>query len=91
MEEGEKPLQAFRGKYAAIIAASPGGLGGIRGLVPLRMLLGNIGINVLPNQLAVSGVNKLVNDNNVVSDEKTIKNLHNIGRSLAEAVLQSKK
>jgi hypothetical protein len=55
------------------------------------MLLGNIGINVLPNQLAVSGVNKLVNDNNVVSDEKTIKNLHNIGRSLAEAVLQSKK
>ncbi|MBF7072456.1 NAD(P)H-dependent oxidoreductase [Glaciecola sp. MH2013] len=88
MEDGEKPLQAFKGKYAAIIAASPGGLGGIRGLVPLRMLLGNIGMFVLPNQLAVSGVNKLVNEQHEVSDEKTAKNLKNIGRSLAETLVQ---
>jgi len=91
MEDGEKPLQAFKGKYAAIIAASPGGLGGIRGLVPLRMLLGNIGMHVLPNQLAVSGVAKLVDENHNVTDEKTQKNLHGIGRSLAETLLQAAK
>lgn len=91
MQEGEKPLQAFKGKYAAIIAASPGALGGIRGLVPLRMLLGNIGMHVLPNQLAVGGVSKLVNDSHEVSDEKTVKKLHALGRSLAEAVLQAAK
>jgi NAD(P)H-dependent FMN reductase len=90
-EEGEKPLEAFKGKYAAIVAASPGGLGGIRGLVPLRMLLGNIGITVLPNQLAVSSVHDLVNDANEVSDEKTQKSLHTIGRTLAQALIQNQK
>ncbi|MFQ3250032.1 MAG: chromate reductase [Glaciecola sp.] len=91
MEEGEKPLQAFKGKYAALIAASPGALGGIRGLVPLRMLLGNIGMNVLPNQVAIGGIDKLVDEQHSVSDEKTQKKLHNLGRSLAEAVLQAAK
>ena len=91
MEEGEKPLQAFKGKHAAILAASPGGLGGIRCLVPLRMLLGNIGMHVLPNQLAVGGVSKLVDDKHNVTDEKTQKNLHALGRSLAEALLQAAK
>ncbi len=91
MEDGEKPLQAFKGKHAVIISASPGGLGGIRGLVPLRMLLGNIGITVLPNQLAVSGVFKLVDEQHQVSDEKTQKNLHAVGRVLAETLLQAAK
>jgi NAD(P)H-dependent FMN reductase len=91
MEEGEKPLQAFKGKYAALIAASPGALGGIRGLVPLRMLLGNIGIHVLPNQLAIGGISLLVDEQHQVSDEKTQKKLHSLGRSLAEALLQAAK
>jgi NAD(P)H-dependent FMN reductase len=90
-EEGEKPLQAFKGKYAAIIATSSGTLGGIRGLVPLRMLLGNIGMHVLPNQLAVGGIGKLVDEEQNVVDEKTKTNLHAIGRTLAEALLQAAK
>ncbi|MEM7294476.1 MAG: NAD(P)H-dependent oxidoreductase [Pseudomonadota bacterium] len=51
--DDEPPLQAFRGKTAGLLATSPGGLGGIRGLVVLRMLLGNLGVNVFPDQLAV--------------------------------------
>jgi NAD(P)H-dependent FMN reductase len=77
--EGETPLQAFKGKTATLMAASPGGLGGIRGLVPLRMLLGNIGMFVHPSQHAISGVSKLVNDAGVISDEATIKKLHSLG------------
>ncbi len=49
----EPPLVAYAGKCAAIMACSPGGLGGIRGLVFLRMLLGNIGVTVIPDQIAI--------------------------------------
>lgn len=51
--ENEPSLIAYRGKVAALGAVSPGGLGGIRGLVPLRMMLGNIGVTVAPSQVAI--------------------------------------
>ena len=50
----EPPLIAYKGKVAALGAVSPGGIGGLRGLMPLRMLLGNIAVHVLPQQVAVS-------------------------------------
>jgi len=49
----EPPISALAGKSAVIMATSPGGLGGLRGLVPLRMLLGNLGITLLPDQIAI--------------------------------------
>mgnify|MGYP001140635802 CR=1 FL=1 len=78
-EEGESPLQAFKGKTATLMAASPGGLGGIRALVPLRMLLGNIGMYVHPTQQAIGGVSNLINEQGEVSDEATLKKLHSLG------------
>jgi NAD(P)H-dependent FMN reductase len=51
--EGEKNLQAFQGKVAALLAASPGALGGLRGLVVVRMMLNNIGVLVIPDQQAL--------------------------------------
>jgi chromate reductase len=50
---GEGSLAAFSGKVAAILSASPGALGGLRGLVHVRAILGNITVLVLPEQLAV--------------------------------------
>lgn len=49
----EPPLACFKNKVATLLAASPGALGGLRGLVHLRAILGNIGVIVLPDQLAV--------------------------------------
>ncbi|GGY02004.1 oxidoreductase [Litchfieldella qijiaojingensis] len=49
----EPRLSAYRGKVAALCAASGGATGGQRGLVALRMMLGNIGVHVLPQQLSV--------------------------------------
>ena len=84
MQEGEKPLQAFKGKTATLMAASPGGLGGMRGLVPLRMLLGNIGMHVLPDQQAIGSVANLIDEHGVVNDEETLKKLHALGKRAVE-------
>lgn len=43
----------FAGKVAALVAASPGGLGGIRGLPAIRLLLGNLGVLVTPGQMSL--------------------------------------
>ena len=84
MQEGEKPLQAFKGKPVAIMAASAGALGGMRVLVVLKMLLGNIGMHVLPNQKAIGKVNTLINDQGELDDEKTIKQIHQVASQLVE-------
>ena len=52
-EEGHPPLDCFRGRVAGIMAASPGSLGGIRGLPMLRLLLSNIGMNVVGSQFSL--------------------------------------
>jgi chromate reductase, NAD(P)H dehydrogenase (quinone) len=51
---GEETLACFTGKVCSLMSASPGALGGLRGLVTVRMILGNIGVIVLPDQVAVS-------------------------------------
>jgi chromate reductase, NAD(P)H dehydrogenase (quinone) len=61
-EGDEPPLLAYRNKTAVIMAASPGALGGLRGLVMLRMLLSNIGMVVLPGQLALANADKAFDD-----------------------------
>ena len=50
---GEAPLACFTGKTAAIMSASPGALGGLRGLVHSATVLGNINVLVIPDQVAV--------------------------------------
>ena len=55
-------IVAYRGKVAGLVAASPGGLGGLRGLVHLRSILGNIGVTVVPQQHAISGAMNAFND-----------------------------
>ena len=49
----EPPLSVLSGKTAAILATSPGGYGGSRGLIQLRPFLVNIGITVLPDQVTI--------------------------------------
>jgi chromate reductase, NAD(P)H dehydrogenase (quinone) len=84
--EGEKPLEGFSHKVAGIMAASPGALGGLRGLVPLRMLLENIGVMVLPNQKAVAKVSALLTEKGIIDDEQTIAGLKRIGKELVETL-----
>src|SRR5438309_2050046 len=52
-EPNEQTLVAFSGKVAALMSASPGALGGMRGLITVRSILGNINTLVLPYQVSV--------------------------------------
>lgn len=82
--EDEPPLVAFRGKTAAIMAASPGGFGGMRGLIYLRMLLSGLGVLVLPDQVSVPGAFKAFNPQGDLLDENKHMAVLGLGRQLAE-------
>jgi chromate reductase len=80
--DDEPSLVAFQGKSAGIVATSPGGLGGIRGLVHLRMLLGNLGVIVMPEQQAVPNGFHAFNDDGSMSDEKLEARIRRLGGKL---------
>ncbi len=72
----------FDGKVAAIMSASPGGLGGMRGLVHVRQLLTNLGVIVLPDQVAVSSAYKAFDESGNLTDERKAKQLEALGAKL---------
>ena len=81
--EGEPMLAAYRGKVAALMAASPGGLGGLRGLVHVRSILSSIGVIVLPDQIAVSRAFEAFDDDGQLKDEKQRARVKGLGESVA--------
>ncbi|QDU69542.1 NADPH-dependent FMN reductase [Engelhardtia mirabilis] len=56
---GEAPLVAFRGKTAGLLAASPGRLGGVRGLAQLNTILSGLGVLVLPEMRAFPAAHEI--------------------------------
>lgn len=73
--EGEVPLECFTGKTALLLAASPGGLGGIRGLPVLRTILSGIGVHVLGSDVAVPRAHEAFGPDGEVTDTKTRANI----------------
>lgn len=69
----EPSLVCFKGKVVSLMSASPGKLGGIRGLVTVRSILGNIGSIVLPDQLCIPFADKAFNAENNLIDDAQIK------------------
>lgn len=87
---GEPGLAAYRGKTAAIIAASPGALGGLRGLVHLRSVLGNIQVLVLPDQIAIPKAHEAFAVDGSLLDAKQSETVKAIGRKLTETTAKLK-
>lgn len=82
----EPPLVCFTGKTVALFSASPGALGGLRGLVHLRAILGNIGVLVLPAQLAVSKANEAFDANGALKDARQQAAVEKIASELVRVV-----
>lgn len=79
----EAPLESFSGKVAGLLAASPGNLGGLRGLVHLRAILGNIQVIVLPEQFALVNADKAFDAAGNLIDPKQRETVERIGAKVA--------
>ena len=84
--EGEAPLQVYQTRVFMLAAASPGGFGGIRGLITLRQTLA-IGLNalVLPDQIVVARANDAFDDDGRLADVAQLERLKDMVRKLSQS------
>lgn len=78
----ESGLAPYAGKVAAIAAASPGSLGGIRCLPLLRQQLSNLTVHVLPQQLALPFADKAFDGSGGLQDSAQAASLQRIAAEL---------
>jgi len=83
---GEAPLACFADKVAAIMSVSPGALGGLRGLVHLRAILGNIRVLVLPDEVAVPNGHEAFNADGTLKDADRQASVARLGENLARTL-----
>jgi chromate reductase, NAD(P)H dehydrogenase (quinone) len=78
----ESPLACFENKVAALMSTSPGGLGGLRGLVHVRSILGNCKVLVLPDQVAIPRAFSAFDSEGMLSDAKQKDSVEKLGVTL---------
>lgn len=83
-EPGERPLEVFRGKQAAILSATPGPHGGSRGLKQLRELLGMISVTVV-DQMGIAGSGEAFDAEGKLARAEDVRGLRGLAASLASA------
>ena len=86
--EGESPLACYKGKIAGIMSASLGGLGGLRGLVTVRSILENIGVLVIPDQVAIAKAHEVFNPDGTLKNKTQEDQVKNIGASVAKLLMK---
>jgi len=82
--EGEPALEGFAGKTAGLLSASPGGLGGLRGLVHLRSILQSIKVLTVPDQFALASAHGAFAEDGSIADEKQDAAVAGVARALVE-------
>ena len=69
-QEGDDRLEAFAGRFAAIGAASPGAMGGMRMLPRLRDYLSELGLAVVPGIVSLPGAMEAFDDDGNIAAER---------------------
>ncbi len=87
-EEGEIPLVCFKAKVVGLLGASPGALGGLRGLVHIRAIFGNLGCLVIPEQMAVSSAHQAFDDQGSLRDDGVRERVQAVGAGVAKLLIQ---
>ena len=82
--EPNNATSCFQGKVAALLATSPGALGGLRGLVHVRSILSNIGVMVVPQQRAIPRAMDAFDSEGRMVDARQQKSVEAIAQTLVE-------
>lgn len=80
--DGEDGLAPYRNKVAVLMSTSPGGFGGLRGLAHVRTILANIGVIVLPDQLAVGKAQEVFAVDGTIANDRQRQMIEDLGRTL---------
>lgn len=75
---------AFQGKVAGIMATSPGGLGGLRGLNHTRDILFNLGVTIVPNQIAIPAAYQAFDETGSLVDDKQQASVKALGAKVVD-------
>ncbi len=81
---GDPGLAAFRDKTAGLLAATPGSLGGLRTLVSVRTILGNLGVFVVPRQFGLANASSAFGEDGELIAESAQDNVAGVSRQLVE-------
>lgn len=85
---GKPRLACYIDKVACLMSASPGALGGLRGLVHVRAILGNIGVLVLPDQISISDAANAFDAEGQLRDAGKQAGIQGLGKQLAEMLIK---
>lgn len=75
---------AYRGKVAGLLSTSPGGLGGLRGLVHVRAILSGLGAHVVPSQFALGGAHDAFDEHGSIQDPGKLQHLQAVVDQLVD-------
>lgn len=85
--EPDRPsLYYIGGKIASLMSASPGKFGGLRGLVVVRMLLGNCNVTVLPGQVSVPNAADAFTPDGALADRNLHQSVQKLGATLSNTL-----
>jgi NAD(P)H-dependent FMN reductase len=94
IDDGKGPnsgLAPYRGKVAAIMGATPGPWGTLRGGLPhLRQVLTILGVLVIPAQLPLAHADQAFAEDGALTDAKQAKALQSLAKSLVETASRLK-
>lgn len=88
-DPNEVYLCCFIDKVVTLMSASPGGLGGLRGLVHVRSIFSNLYSIVLPKQKCISDAYNAFLENGHLKNEKDEQEVMYLGSTLAKFIQKS--
>lgn len=81
-EDAGSSRSAFKGKKFAIMSATPGNGGGVRGLGHLRSIIENIGGQVIPQQVSITNSYEAFNEQGILKSVQSQQELRQLIRQL---------